>query len=271
MPDDADLHKMLREDVEDETDADALLPLMRRLRVVPPPSEQTTQTLIASLAAHLPPRQGVSVWRYAVLLLYSQLRVIGRDLWLLSTLVMTLGVVVTLGQPAAHSPTDWLFAMCAPLVAAAGAAYLYDGGVALMLEIESTSRASARLLLLARLTLLFAFNLSLALIGSLLLAALRAEITLLALIMAWLAPMTFLAALAFLLSILTADSLIAAAFSLLLWCVHLIFRHSEHPLLALRGLSDPSWRLVLLLSSLLLASAALWLTGFWERNTKNNL
>jgi hypothetical protein len=126
------------------------------------------------------------------------------------------------------------------------------------------------LLLLARLTLVFSFNLVLALIGSILLAWFDAEILLVPLIASWLAPMAFLCGLAFFLGIMLADTLAASAFSLALWMIHQILSnvHGGNPilfLLSLPGLSDPANRPFLMLTSALLVIAALWIMGIKER------
>ena len=112
----------------------------------------------------------------------------------------------------------------APLVAACGVAFLYGLDADPALELQLATPVSPRLILLARLALLFGFNLAITLVCSVGLALARAQISLLPLIAAWLAPMTFLSALAFLLSVLFFNSLASVLISLLLW-IGMALRH----------------------------------------------
>jgi hypothetical protein len=139
------------------------------------------------------------------------------------------------------------------------------------LELEDTTPASARILLLARLTLVFGFNLVLMLGSSLVLALLREDISLWLLVSTWLAPMTFLSALAFFISVITKDALAGGLLSLFLWAGHLTFRLVSFDqeifyVLTLPGLSDQSSRPLLLVVAVVLATVALWLGGMNERN-----
>jgi hypothetical protein len=153
---------------------------------------------------------------------------------------------------------------------------LYDSDVALMLELEDTTRASARMLLPARLTLVFGFNLLLGLLGSVVLAALRAELSLWPLVVSWLVPMTFLSALAFLFSVVFVDALMGGLVSLILWGTHVVLRAAAIQndflyLLSLPGLAAPESRPILLSVSLILLAIAVWLIGSSERRVGVNL
>lgn len=210
--------------------------------------------------------QQILEW-YPMALLLSQTRVIQRELWLASATVLLIGMIVTLTTP---DPDLLSFSVIAPIVAAASVAMLYDDDVRAMLEIEETTRASARLLLLARMTLVFGFNLILALIGSVILALFDSETLLIPLIMSWLAPMTFLAGFAFFLSIIAQDTLFAAGASLVLWIGHLILSQDNLTnfwlqLLTMPGLSDPANRPNLLIGGVLLTVVALWMVGIIDR------
>lgn len=204
---------------------------------------------------------------YAVALLLSQLRVIQREIWAGSAILLLIGLIVTLSSP--RDPL-FSFAALAPIVAAASVGLLFDSDFQAMLEIEETSRASARLLLLARLTLVFGFNLVLALICSVILAIFDSETLLLPLILSWLAPMTFLSGLAFFLSITARNTLFAGAFSLVLWLGHLILSDMEATNLLMQiasmpGLSEPSYRPMLILVGLIMVVVSLWQVGVVER------
>jgi hypothetical protein len=150
---------------------------------------------------------------------------------------------------------------------------LYDDDFQAMLDIEETSRASARVLLLARLTLVFSFNLVLALIGSIVFVLVQRETALAPLILSWLAPMSFLSGLAFFLSIIGRNSLFAGGFSLVLWMGHLIFTTMDSKLLliqilSLPALSEPSYRPLIIFAGVLLVTASLWQVGLAERRAE---
>jgi hypothetical protein len=201
---------------------------------------------------------------YPVQLLFSQMRILRREIWQASALVLALGLLATLTLTNPAGSDLFLFSALAPLVAAVGVAILYSDISRSMLEIEEASRASGPLLLLARLTLVFGFNLAFGLAGSLILALFYTPMPFVALILSWLAPMTFLCGLAFFLSITTSDALLASGISLLLWLVHLLLRNFDGAeiwlqLAALPGLSSPASRPLLMLSGSLLVAAAIWL------------
>jgi hypothetical protein len=268
------LKQTLIENGESETEAESLAELDRHLRNVPEPKAHNAHKmqLLAMMKSHLP--QEKSRWqrfmeRYPVALLQSQLRIIQREIWFASALILMLGVLVTLRT---EHPDLLSFSVLAPIVAAAGVALVYDTDMQAMLEIEETTLASARLILLARLTLVFGFNLIVALIGSVILALFDHEILLIPLIMSWLAPMTFLSGFAFFLSITGRNTLFGASMSVALWFYHLIASetHGGNPLLillSLPGLTDPANRPYMLMGGVLLFVAALWLVGILERRT----
>lgn len=128
---------------------------------------------------------------------------------------MTLGLAVML---AAYPASDaWLLVLVAPMVTAIGVAFIYGPEVDPALEIELATPVAPRLLLLARLALVFGFNLILGLAASVILSLVNAELAFWPLVSTWLAPMTFLSALAFLLTVFTTNSLTAAILCFLLW------------------------------------------------------
>ncbi|NDJ61440.1 MAG: hypothetical protein GYB67_09960, partial [Chloroflexi bacterium] len=155
---------------------------------------------------------------WAALILRSQLRIVHSAIWVASALVLALGLIVTL---LAYQPDqtwrDLPFVVLAPLVTALGVAFLYGMDADPALELQFATPISPRRVLLARLALLFGFNLVLCLGASVVLALLPGDLSLWPLIMAWLAPMTFLSALAFFMSVLFFDPLQSVLLSLLLW------------------------------------------------------
>jgi hypothetical protein len=129
------------------------------------------------------------------------------------------------------------------------------------------------LLLLARLTLVFGFNLALGLLGSIAMALWNADIALWSLVMSWLAPMTFLSALAFLTSVLLSDALAGGLLSLILWSIHIFLRfnpmsHDFWQLMQMPGLDAPANRPALMFVALLLTVVALWLVGISDRRLR---
>ncbi len=240
----------------------------------PRASSVLTASLIERLEDELPApkksRLSREMLRWAWMLIRSQVRIVRREIWAATVLVMALGTLVTLiistGTPAQGLP----IAVFAPIIAALGVAFLYDSESDALVELLDSTPASVRLLLFARLTLVFGFNLVTALVASIVLVVLRSEISLWPLVASWLAPMAFLSALAFLLTMLTRDALAGALVSGLLWSVHLIFRAvpDADPLLFLLsfpGLSAPESRPLLVMLAAVLVACALWLGGSTER------
>ena len=220
-----------------------------------------------TVAASRGVRQLIRDW-WPLLLVQAQLRVVRREIWAASALVMVLGTLVTLmdNAPSGLSP----IAIFAPLVAAVGVAFLYDNDVEQMLEIENTTAASARLLLLTRLTLVFGFDLVLGLVGSVTLSLFHADVLLWPLVLSWLVPMAFLSATSFLLSVVLGDALIGSVFGLMVWGLHVWMQTfpDNSPLmqlLVLHGLNSPQYRGFLLVISGLLIWMALWIVGREDR------
>lgn len=266
------LRRTLLENGEHDAEALKLAQLSAWLNQVPAvlPQAEHQHRLLKQLEAQLPPLQ--TRWHrlrhsYALQLLLSQRRIIQREIWWASAFLLVLGVLISLAQDA----SSVAFVIIAPMVAAGGVALLYDDETAFMLELEESTRASARQLLLARLTLLFSFDLALALLGSLILAIFRADLSLIGLIATWLAPMSFLTGLAFFLSIVLLDTLAASLFSLSLWVFHHLLRSIERlpsalDWLRLAGFSEPYFQPFLGLCGALLVVLALFYLGFKERS-----
>jgi hypothetical protein len=199
------------------------------------------------------------------LLLCSQERVVRREIWTASALVMILGVLVTFAVHGPHSSISGLpFVLLSPIIAAIGVAFLYGSAVDPALEIELATPTSTRLILLARLSLIFGFDLGMGLIGSVALAGLLPEISLWPLVMTWLAPMAFLSALAFLLTVLSSNPGIAVLVSLVLWAVQNLTRMIPISW-NLPNLTSPEARPWLWTLATIFAGLALWLGEDNER------
>jgi hypothetical protein len=214
-------------------------------------------------------RRAALAWPW--LLLRAQLRVVHREIWLASALVMALGTLVAVATYSGGAGADALpLVLTAPLVTAVGAAYLFGPDGQSSLEVELAAPVSPRLVLLARLTLLFAFDLALGLLGSGLLALVRADVLLWPLVSTWLAPMACLSALAFLLSVLLVDATAAALVSLGLWCLQVLRQTGAGDVYVwvfrfVPDLLQPGAQGWLWGAALALAAIAVWLGGQEER------
>ncbi|MBC8100488.1 MAG: hypothetical protein H7Y11_13680 [Armatimonadetes bacterium] len=174
-------------------------------------------------------------WRQGLLILSAQRRMVSGITWVASTLVLVLGVIVTLFTSASEVNT-LPFVIAAPLVTAVGAAFLYGEDTDAGAELQYAAPVSPQVILLARLVLLFGFNLALSLVGSALLTTVNAHIGFTPLIMTWLAPMMFLSAFAFLLSVVFFDPLLSVILAMAVWTL-LVARHT-FDLAALARLPD---------------------------------
>ena len=269
---DEDLLARLHEDTGSAEEAAQLLPVVHKLQEEkgPTPTIQDTARLSESLRRVLRARKKNSTaerFYLGWLVICSQLRVVQNEIWVASGIVMGMGILVTLAYSLSNAADVTLpFVLIAPIAAAAGIAFLYGPMVDPALEIELTLPISPRQILVARLVLIFGFDLILGLVGSTALSLLRADVLFWPLISAWLAPMTFLASLAFLLITLTLDSGVSLLACLGLWFLQNISRlvPNLHLLFAFPDLTAASTRPWLWLLAILLSGAALWFGGSEE-------
>ncbi|MEL6525749.1 MAG: hypothetical protein AAFQ07_08565 [Chloroflexota bacterium] len=226
--------------------------------------------MITALSAHLPQTQTclhrLLAW-YPIAVLRSQVRIIQHEIWTASALTLLIGVVITFASP---EPNLLSLSIIAPVVAAVGIGMLYDNTTQAMLDVEETSRVSASLLLFARLTLVFGFDLCLSLLGSVVLVIFGDGISLSALVMSWLAPMTFLSGLAFFISIFLRDTLLASSTSLVLWVIHVVIQAEDNipellRILSMSALSNPHYYPYIMTGGFLFIVAALWILQIKER------
>ena len=271
LPDDERqrLQAMLAEDTTSPEEAERLLATVTRLRrwSAPAADSQKQVHLVRLLEAELSSRQpspGVRLrqrigeW-WPLLILRAQARVVQREIWLASALVMALGLVVTLS---AYNAGEMLpFVLLAPVIAAIGMALLYNASLEQILELERGMPIPMRILLLARMALVFSFDSVLALMASLILVAVHSEIALWPLVLDWLAPMAFLSMLAFLISVLSRDSMAGMTLSLAAWSVLVFRRFSGDLFERLPDLTSVQARPWLLMLALTFGLLALWLAG----------
>lgn len=163
------------------------------------------------------PRNGDAL-RRAWSILVGQRPLVQRELWAASALVMVLGVVVVVSSKVAATG---VLGLLAPLVAALGVSMIYGPEVDPALEVTLATPTSARAVMLARLTLVTAYDLALALVASSVLAAVGAAPTLGGLVGSWLGPMLLLSTLSLLLSVWSRPA-VGIAVALGLWSVRVL-------------------------------------------------
>jgi hypothetical protein len=135
-------------------------------------------------------------FRQAGNLLRAQAYLVRREMWPASAIIMAISTLVTY----LSGKLEFVY-FIAPLVAAASLAAIYGPEHDPASELTLATPTSPWKVLLARLTLVHAYNLLLALAASLFLLVLIPPDLLGTLILGWLGPMTFLSALALLLSL----------------------------------------------------------------------
>jgi hypothetical protein len=202
-----------------------------------PPQDAVAAMLLAAARSPepVPSRSGLRHVGFAWQLLLAQVRLVRLSVWTASLLVMGLAVLaVGVGDVTALS----LLAMVAPFVAAAGIAGVRDPG----LELLASTPTSPRVVLVARVTLVFAYDFVLALVASWVLASSDVG----ALVAAWLGPMVLLSSVCLLVAV-TVGTSAAITVGLALWVTRLLA-----PVLA----TDTHW----------LAPVARTITLFWATN-----
>lgn len=156
-------------------------------------------------------RRRSSPLKRAWALLVAQVPLVRREIWPASALVMAIGCLVAILQGGSASIIQAL----APLVAAAGLAMIYGPENDPGLELALATPTSPRQVLLARLVVVFAYDLMLGLVATAGLIAAVPPALLGSVVLGWLAPMTFLSALALVLSmVLGTGNAVTVAFVL---------------------------------------------------------
>jgi len=132
----------------------------------------------------------------AWLILRSQLPIVQKEIWSASVVILFIGYIASV-----LVDREVIFQVLAPLVAASSFAVLFGSDHDPAAELSLASPVSPIAILLARLVLVFSFNLALALCASIGIAISLPAIPLGNLILSWLAPMSLLCSLALFLSI----------------------------------------------------------------------
>ncbi len=202
--------------------------------------------------------------RFAVALLRAQVRVVQRGVWLASALSFLLGGLVT---AALYASTETIvLALVAPLAVACGIAFIYGPDADPPLEVLLTTATTPRQVLLARLVLVFGFNLALGIVATVLLSGVLSA-ALGPLLTAWLAPMAFLSALAFAGSVFFADSLAGVMISLCAWfvlCAGYLARTDAQISAVLPDFTASGTQLPLWAAAIALGALGYWMAGLEE-------
>ncbi|MHB1415529.1 MAG: zf-HC2 domain-containing protein [Chloroflexota bacterium] len=236
---------------------------------VPAPSPAVLEATLRRLDQEQP-----SLLSRAWQLLQAQVPLVRREIWLASAMVLGLGYVVAIlvGQDGRASG---VIGVLAPLVAAAGVAMIYGAENDPALELTMATPTSPRQVLLARLVLVFGYDLALSLLATVGLVAVLPVAPLGTIILGWLGPMTFLSALALVLSLAIGTGS-AITIALVLWMARWLGRGFDAP--TTTGAMAPEWAqmlarayggawdstLLLLGLAAVMVAVAVWLAGRQE-------
>lgn len=152
----------------------------------------------------------------AALLLRSQIPLVHGEIWVASAAVMALGYIVAVMA----KQSGFVYAL-APLIAAACVSFIYGPENDPGFELALSTPTSPRQILLARLALVFGYNLVLVLAATVALLPIAPLHLLGPLALTWLAPMTFLSAAALVISLWTGASN-AISVTYIAWLARLI-------------------------------------------------
>jgi hypothetical protein len=178
--------------------------------VAAPPSAASLVGSVLRRAALAPPAVPVRKRRLGFLgqLLRAELRLVSPAVWLASLVVMACAVAVAAAGGDGAGSTA--LSLVAPLVAVAGVAGVYGPQRDPAFEALAVTLTSPRLVLLARVTLVFGYDLALALAASAIVRLVAPEVGLVDLVGAWLGPMTLLLALSLVLAMWTGPTVSVA-------------------------------------------------------------
>jgi hypothetical protein len=248
------LAEALREQ-DPASDAAALMPALLRLAEwqAPAPTAEDTRRLLAVLTPLLPTPQpamasAAVTWKALLGIVARQPRLIHRGVWIASALAMAsaavYGAALHTGQGAQA------LGLFLPVIAAAGAAFLYGHEADPGLEIALATPTAGRLILASRLALLVGYDAALALGVTLIVAAAHGE-AIGAVAALWMGPMALLSAGSLLVSLLLGP-FVAAGAAFAVWFAQ--FTQLAHGLAPQLG-AGPAWQT----SPLTFAAAAIFL------------
>lgn len=231
-----------------------------------------TDRAINSIQSAMPIPDRIKVKFQRVLyLLRSQMPLVQHEIWPASAAVIGLGYAAAL----IAAQAEIIYAL-APLVAATCVSLIYGPENDPAYELSLSTPTGQRQILLARLALVFGYNLALVLIAAIGLLPLIDKLLLGNLLLSWLAPMTFLSAAALALSLwIGAPNAIVIAY--IAWLAELISRLLRAPqspielssiTVQLMTSYQHFWQTptLLLTLALLLFGVAAWLAGRKEQS-----
>jgi hypothetical protein len=159
-------------------------------------AEPAGEPVVSSLLP-APARRGIYVWN----VVSSQVRLLRRSVWAVSAAGIALATLLA-ASLTAELGRDGMLTIALPLIAAAGVAFLCGPDNDPGLEISLATPTPARLVLFSRFGLLFAFDVALALLGTLAIAVTYGESPW-GLALAWFGPMALLSTVSLALSLIT--------------------------------------------------------------------
>lgn len=205
------------------------------------------------------------------LILLSQIRIVRSEIWISSLFIIILGLLVTFFEY--PSLPTLPFVIFAPIFAAIGISFIYGAENDPALEIELSTPVTKQVLLSARLTLIFGFDLILGLLASFLIVEVHSSLSYWTLVSLWLGPMTFLSAIAFLSTVLSNNNGLGILISLSLWATFNIARLIPFS----QSISSLSYDLLisqinplLLVASFVMITIGLLFAGNGERELSGN-
>ncbi|MDQ7904392.1 zf-HC2 domain-containing protein [Phytohabitans sp. ZYX-F-186] len=185
----------------------------------PPGPELVHRVLLRSALDGPPPPTRRPAW-LSLALLRAEARLVRPVVPIASALAMALGVVLAAASP--QGLAGQVLALVAPFVAALGIAGLYGPRRDPAFEVVAAAPTAPALILLARIALIFGYDLLLALAASGVLAALGGDPGgVFALVDAWLGPMALLSALTLVLAVRVGAD-VAAGAALMLWSLRVL-------------------------------------------------
>lgn len=155
--------------------------------------------------------------RYVWQLLVGQIPLVHRGIWAAVPVTMAIGIVLVLFMVRPED-SGTLLALVAPFVAAVSMTLIYGPENDPSLELALSTATSPRLVLLARMTLVFGYDLLLALGATSVVATMGGGTGLWPLIAMWIGPMLFLSGLALAMSLYFGPT-VAVSSALALWSV----------------------------------------------------
>lgn len=277
---DQKLRSKLWEDLGSDSKVDNFLSLAQSLQgwSGPKPTNQSTQLIIKQMldlaetnTGRMEVPQVTSVHLLLsplpYLILHSQAKLIYREIWSASWFVLLLGFIFTwiIGKAETYLP----FVLIIPVVAAVGISFIYGQEVDPAIEIELATRISPYWILLARLTLVFTYNLILGLVASGILATTIPSFSFWIMVSAWLGPMALLSGFSFFVTVLSGNSSIGVILSLTTWGIINVLRLGVLPSVVrfdwITEMFTSQAAPVIWIVAVVFCIAGLWLAGSEER------